>query len=220
MDEARATEKFFLPTPISLSNIYQARIVFPGVRAMVVGASPDAVRTALNANLGDAKLFFDGISIPAKLKPLADDIEVGIYEDSVSQLAAVAAKAPKDVGDAAKAMFERVKPLADALVEEAKAREGEGKKYDAYVAYAKLASWFKKTDYEKPAVAALVELKKDKTVSDELTAQQLLAQARSLLSSGKKADKAGAAGILAALQKKYPNSEAAKAAAKLAASAK
>jgi hypothetical protein len=112
-------------------------------------------------------------------------------------------------------MFERVKPAADKLVEQAKAFEAEGKKYPAYAAYAKVAAWFKKTDYEKPAAAAMAELKKDKAVADELAAQQLLAQARTLISSGKKADKAAATGILAALQKKYPESEAAKAAESL-----
>ena len=43
----------------------------------------------------------------------------------------------------------------------------------------------------------------------------MLDQAKTFLSSSKKAEKESAPGLLAALQKKYPNTEAAKEAAKL-----
>ena len=68
---------------------------------------------------------------------------------------------------------------------------------------------------EKLTSAAVTELKKQKDVQDELAAKQMLDQAKALLASGKKADRPAADGILAVLQKKYPNSEAAKEAAKL-----
>ncbi len=98
----------------------------------------------------------------------------------------------------------------------AKALEGEGKKYPAYVEYAKVAAWFKGTEYEKTATGAVATLKKEKEVQDEIAAKAMLDQAKALLGSSKKADKDSAPAILAALQKKYPNSEAAKEAAKLA----
>jgi hypothetical protein len=161
-------------------------------------------------------MFFDGITIPEKLKALARDLELGQYDPGVAELAALAAKAPKDVQEAAQAMYEKLKPLAEGGLERAKALEGEGKKYAAYAEYAKVASWFKKTDYEKTATAAMAPLKKEKEVQDELAAKQMLDQAKTLLASSKKGDKDSAPAVLAALQKKYPNTEAAKEAAKLA----
>jgi len=158
-------------------------------------------------------MIFDGIKIPDKLKALARDLELGQYDPGIGDLAALAQKSPKD--EALQAMYEKFKPIAEAGLERGKALEGEGKKYGAYLEYAKVASWFKKTEYEKTATAALATLKKDKEVQDEIAARQMLDQAKALLSSSRKGDKESAPGLLAALQKKYPNTEAAKEAAKL-----
>jgi hypothetical protein len=168
----------------------------------------------INKYLADAKPLFAGITIPEKLKAVARDIEMGQYE-AIGDLAALAQKAPKDLQDAAAAMYEKVKPMAETGLERAKAFEADGKKYSAYVEYGKVAAWFKKTDYEKTASAALAVLSKDKDVKDELAAKQMLDQAKSLLASSKKSDKESAPPILAALQKKYPATEAAKEGAKL-----
>ena len=106
--------------------------------------------------------------------------------------------------------------MAEGGLERGKALEGEGKKYAAYVEYAKVATWFKRTEYEKTATAALAPLKKEKEVQEELAAKQMLDQAKALLASSKKAERESAPGLLAVIQKKYPNTEAAKEAAKLA----
>ncbi len=212
VDERRETEKYF-GTQISLKNILQTY-------AFRADGTLDRTTRTTEDLMQEAKFFFDGITVPAKLKPLADDIELGFFENGVPEIASLAQKGSKELGEAAKAMFEKLKGVADGLVSKAKAFDGEGKKYAAYAEYAKVAAWFKKTDYEKPATAAMAELKKDKGVQDELAAKQLLEQARPLLASNKKSDKPAAAGILAAVQKKYPNTEAAKEAARLAESAK
>ena len=81
---------------------------------------------------------------------------------------------------------------------------------------AKVASWFRKTEFEKAGTAGATALKKDKEVQDEIAARQMLDQAKALLASTKKADKEAAPSILQSLQKKYPNTEAAREAAKLA----
>jgi hypothetical protein len=161
-------------------------------------------------------MTFDGITIPEKLKPISRELELGQYDPSLAELAGLAAKGPKDVQPSAQAMYDKLKPLAESGLEKAKALEGDGKKYPAYAEYARVASWFKRTEYEKTATAAMATLKKDKEVQDELAAKGLLDQAKALMSSSKKADKEAAPGLLAALQKKFPNSEAAKEAAKMA----
>lgn len=212
VDERRETEKFF-GTQISLQNILQSY-------AFRADGTLDRSNRTTEDLLQDAKFFFDGITVPAKLKPLADDIELGFFENGVPEIASLAQKGSKELGEAAKAMYDKLKVVADDLVSKAKAFEGEGKKYAAYAEYAKLAAWFKKTEYEKPAAVSMAELKKDKSVQDELNAKQMLDQARPLLASNKKSDKPAAAGILAAVQKKYPATEAAKEAARLAESAK
>ena len=169
---------------------------------------------AINKYVADAKPLFAGITIPEKLRAMARDIEFGQY-DAIGDLAALATKAPKDLQEAATAMYDKVKPMAEAGLERAKAAETDGRKYAAYVEYGKIAAWFKKTEYEKTATAALASLSKDKDVKDEIAARQMLDQAKGLLASSKKSDKESAPSILAALQKKYPNTEAAKEAAKL-----
>jgi hypothetical protein len=214
VDEARETEKQ-LGFTISLQNIYQSALIDPAGKLHRIGADDKDMADAVNRYLPEAKFFFDGLTIPDKLKPLARDLELGFYDPGVAELAALAGKAGKDQ-QGAQAMYEKFKPLAEGALERAKAAEGEGKKYAAYVEYAKVASWFKKTEYEKTATAAMAPLKKEKEVQDELAAKQMLDQAKALLSSSKKAEKESAPALLAVLQKKYPNTEAAKEAAKLA----
>lgn len=212
VDENRETEKP-LGFTISLQNIYQCFIIDPAGKLHRAPSEDKAIADEINKYLPDAKMVFDGIKIPDKLKTLARDLELGQFDPAIGELAAVAQKSPKD--ESIQAMYEKVKPIAESGLERAKALEGEGRKYAAYVEYAKVAAWFKKTDYEKTATAALTPLKKDKEVQDEIAARQMLDQAKALLSSSKKADKESAPAVLAALQKKYPNTEAAKEAAKL-----
>lgn len=187
-------------------------IVDPDGRASPAG-DPEA---SIQRLLPSAKWTFDGIAVPDKLKALARDLELGLYEPGIADLAAVAAKATKELGEAAKAMYAKFTPLAEGGLERGKAAQAEMKPWAAYTEFERVAAWFKKTDFEKQATAALAELKKDKTVKDELAARQLLEQARGLLNSGRKAEAAQAQGLLQALQKKYPATEAAKEAGKQA----
>ena len=214
VDERRETEKA-LGTEISLQNIYQFYVIDPEGKVQGVGSDQKSAMAAVDRNLANAKMLFDGIAVPEKLKAAAREIEMGQYDPTVGELATLAQKGPKALQEAAQQMYGKLKPIAEGGIERAKAFEADGKKYAAYVEYSKVAAGFKKTEYEKPANAALAELKKQKDVQDELAARQMLDQAKALLAGGKKADKPAADGILAVLQKKYPNSEAAKEAAKL-----
>jgi hypothetical protein len=214
VDEAGETQKS-LGFKISLSNIYQWRIIDANGAMHTAPMEAKEIADAVSGYLPSAKLLFEGLTIPDRLKPVARDIELGLFDPAIADLAAAAQKPSKDQ-EAAQAMYEKLKPLAESGLERAKALEAEGKKYPAYIEYSKVASWFKKTDFEKTAQPALAALKKDKEVQDELAAKQMLEQAKALLASSKKGDKENAPGILAALQKKYPNTEAAKEAAKIA----
>jgi hypothetical protein len=214
VDEAGETQKS-LGFKISLQNIYQWRIVDPAGKMHIAPMEAKGLADAINSHLGEAKPLFEGLTIPEKLKSMARDIEFGLYEPAISDLAGLAQKGPKDILEAAQAMYDKVKPMAESMLEHAKASEAEGKKYAAYVEYAKVAAWFRKTDYEKTASAAVTLLKKEKDVQEEIAARQMLDQAKSLLASSKKGDRDSAPGILAALQKKYPNTLAAKEAATL-----
>jgi len=214
VDDQRETEKPFNFT-ISLQNIYQCMLIDPAGKVHRIGADDKAIADEVNKYLPEAKMVFDGITVPEKLKAIARDLELGQYDPGLGQLVGLAQKGPKDIQETAQAMYDKLKPLAEQGLERAKAAEGEGKKYHAYVEYARVAAWFKGTEYEKTATAALAPLKKDKEVQEELAAKEMLDQAKALLASSKKADKDSAPAVLAALQKKYPNSEAAKEAAKL-----
>jgi hypothetical protein len=214
VDDQRETEKPFGFT-ISLQNIYQCMLVDPAGKLHRIAAEDKAIADEVNKHLPEARMVFDGITVPEKLKAIARDLELGQYDPGLGQLSIMAQKGPKDVQEAAQAMYEKLKPLAEQGLERAKAAEGEGKKYAAYVDYAKVAAWFKGTEFEKTASAAMATLKKDKEVQEELAAKAMLDQAKTLLASSKKAEKDSAPALLAALQKKYPNTEAAKEAAKL-----
>jgi len=207
VDEAGETEKAF-GTKISLQNIYQWFLVDPEGRSSPAGFDVPAIKAKIDGMLPRAKFTFDGIAVPAKLKPFAQEIELGHYDPAVSILFA-----SKD--EAAKAMAEKLRPVAESVLEKAKAADGEGRKYAAWTEYARLAAWFKKTDYEKTETAAMAELKKDKGVQEELAAKQMLDQAKALMATGKKPDRAGAVGVLEALRKKYPDTEAKKEADRL-----
>jgi len=213
VDEFRETEKAMGFT-ISLQNIYECFIVDPAGKVRRASGEDKAIAEEINKLLPQAKLTFDGIAVPEKLKALARDLELGQYDPALGDLVALAQKSPKD--ETLQAMVDRFKSIAEAGLERARSLEGEGRKYAAYVEYAKVASWFKKTEFEKTATAAAAALKKDKEVQDEIAARQMLDQAKALLASAKKADKETAPSILGSLQKKYPTTEAAREAAKLA----
>jgi len=215
VDERRETEKPF-GFKISLQNIYQFSLIDPEGKLHRIGLEENQIKEEIDKYLPQAKMMFDGITVPDKLKPMARDLEMGQYDPNIADLAGMASKGAKDLQPTAQAMYDKLKPLAETGLEKAKALESDGKKYAAYVEYARVAAWFKRTDYEKTATAAMALLKKDKEVQDEVNAKAMLDQAKALMSSSKKADKEAAPGLLAALQKKYPNSEAAKEAAGMA----
>jgi len=214
VDDMGETQKS-LGFKISLQNIYQWRIIDAEGRMHNAPFDAKPLADEIAKYLADVKLLFAGITIPEKLKTLARDIEFGFYDPAIGDLAALATKGPKDVQEAAVALYEKVKPLAESGLEKAKAFEADGKKYLAYVEYAKVAAAFRRTDYDKSASAALAVLAKDKDVKDELAAKQMLDQAKGLMASSKKSDREAAPALLAALQKKFPGSEAAKEAARL-----
>jgi hypothetical protein len=214
VDEQRETEKTF-GFKISLQNIYQWYIIDPEGKLHCAPFEEKALTADIDQYFSTAKMTFDGITIPEKLKSLSRELELGQYESNIADLAGLASKGPKDLQPAAQAMYDKLKLLADAGLERAKALEAEGRKYPAYVEYAKVASSFKRTDYEKTATTAMAGLKKDKEVQEEVAAKAMLDQAKALMSSSKKAEKESAPALLAALQKKYPNTEAGKEAAKL-----
>ena len=207
VDEARETEKQ-LGFTISLQNIYQWVLIDPEGKRRNAGSDAKRVEQMVKDLLTQAKMVFDGVTIPEKLKPLARDIEMGIYDPAVGEIASLAQKNQ----EAAKAMYEKLKPMAEGGIERAKAASG----WEAYQEYERVAAWFRKTEYEKTATAAMTELRKDKAIKDELAARQMLDQARPLLASGKKAEKAQAQGVLQACAKKYPETQAGKEAARLA----
>lgn len=210
VDESRATEAAY-GHQISLSNIMQWNLVDPEGEQ-----GRGLVKDFIEQNLSRAKFLFDGIAVPAKLRPLAQEIEMGQYEPYVGELAAAAQKGAKDIQEPAKAMFERVRPFAEKALEAAKAFESNKQLYLAYQEYAKVAAWFKKTEFEAPAAKAMAQLKKEKEVQQELAAQQVLAQAKALRASSKKPDQAQGLALLQMIPKKYPGTEAAKEAEKLA----
>lgn len=207
VDEQNQTEKQF-GFSISLQNIYQWILITPAGKPGPIPFETAGIKAAVDRHLPDAKFTFDGLTIPAKLKPLAAELELGIYEPGIAELAKA-----KDA--TAQAMYAKLQPLADKGLESAKALETEGRKGAAYFEYARVAAWFRRTDYEKTATAAMALLKKEKPVQDEIAARGLLDQAKALLATGKKPDAATAQAVLAALQKKYPETDAAKSAAKL-----
>jgi hypothetical protein len=209
VDERRETESQY-GFKISLQNIMQWVMYDPeGNRVQ------GNIVQEINSLLPKTTWLFDGITIPEKLKPIAHDIEFGVFEPSIAELALIAQKGSKDLQEPAKAMFEKIKGMATQGLEKAKGLEGEGKKYAAYVEYARVGSWFRHTEFEKTATTAMADLKKDKEVQEEVAAKQILDQAKALLASSKKSDRESAPALLALLQKKYPNTEAAKEAAKL-----
>lgn len=211
VDEANETEKAY-GLQISLQNIYQWVIIDPEGKSRSAGSDAKRAEQMIKDLLPQAKMFFDGITVPEKLKPLAREIEMGNYDPAAGEISSLSQKGPKDLQEAAKAMFEKLKPIAEGGIERGKAAQG----WAAYKEYERVAAWFKKTEYEKTATAAMTELKKDKAVKDEIAARQMLDQARALLASSKKAEKAQAQGLLQACAKKYPETEAGQSAARLA----
>ena len=89
VDESRATEKAY-GISISLQNIYQWIVVDPEGNSAAVGSAVERVKTLVDQLLPKAKLFFDGIDIPARLKPQAAAIEMGQFVPGIAAVASLA----------------------------------------------------------------------------------------------------------------------------------
>lgn len=216
VDESRATERAY-GIAISLSNIYQWFVVDPGGALHQVGSSADGARLLVDRYLPSAKLFFDGIDVPEKLKPHAQAIEMGTFEPAVAVIAALARrKSSSEAGSAAVEMYKRLSAVAEEGLKRAAEHEEAGRLFAAYTEYDRVARWFRKTDHEKTAAKKLSTLKRDKSVKEELAAQKMLEKARSLLVSKRTSDQKSARAYLQAIAKKYPETEAGKEAARLA----
>ena len=215
VDEFRATERAY-GIAISLSNIYQWFVVDPEGNRTRVGASAEAARGLVDRFLPEAKLLFEGIEIPTKLKAHAGAIEMGQYVPGISIVAALAGRGgSSETAKAAVEMFKRLSPMAEAALERAAALEEEGKKFAAYREYDKVARWFKKTDYEKTAAKKISTLKRDKTIKTELTALKALEKAKALLASKRSSDRRNGKATLQAIAQKYPDTEAGREARRL-----
>ena len=218
VDESRATEKAY-GISISLSNIYQWFVIDPEGNTTRVGASADRARQLVDQYLPQAKLLFEGISIPDKLKAPAGAIELGQYAPGIAMIAALAKRGgTSEVAKAAVEMYSRLSPMAVAGLERAAALEVEEEKFAAYREYDRIARWFKKTDYEKTATKKISTLKRDKTVKTEIAAMRMLDQAKALLGSKRSSDKKKGNAYLQAIAKKYPDTWAGKEAARMSSS--
>lgn len=212
-DDTRRTEKAY-GLAISLQNIYSFIYIDPEGKKTPLGSNLAAALQLIERDLPKAKFFFDGIEVPEKLRPLTREIELGRYDPFVGEIATVAKKGPKELQEAATLLWEKLKPIADSMVEQAAALEKEGKKYPAYKEYVRLLTRFKRTEYEPIATKAILALQKQKEVASELAARALLDQALGLLNA-KPENKVGAGNLIGILLKKYPNTEAAEEAQKL-----
>ncbi len=212
VDEQRATEKAFGVSKIGLQNIYQWVIVDPEGASRVTGPDAKTAEKAIQDLLPRAKNVFDGIALPEALKPLARQLEMGIYDATICELITHSKKGPKDVRESAQAMYKKLEPLAAEAIDRARAAGG----WAAYKEYESVQAWFRGSEHEKTATAALAALRKDKEVKAELAARTSFDQARALLDSSDKAEQAQGKTLLRQCAKRHPDTEAGQKAAKLA----
>lgn len=212
VDMDRSFEKASgLDNPISLQNIYQARIITPD--GELVPANPGAINTSVDQYLSKAAWKIDPKDVPDPLKLAWQFLEIGNFNQAAASLGN-AQKSLKD--DAGKAVAEKIKTAImteyNNAINPAKEAEAAGNAWNALKGYQLAAVQFSSLPEVKELKTKIAKLSTDPAVTKELKAAKLWNDAQTAARSPNAATQKRAIQQAQQVVKDYPNTEAATAA--------
>ncbi len=207
-DASRELETRMGITPIGLDNIKQ--VAFISADGRVQRGDWTNVPGTIERALQGASWQVDPAKIPAELKSAWRAIEVGQYAAAARDVTKSLKSGDQETKQAAESLFAIVKTDLDKDTNAAWAF-GEAKDYyRAHVAMTQLQERFKGYEIPEKILNSSKWLAKQKSVTDEAAAQELLQEAKPLLGSPITAVKKSAVSRLNNVLKRFPDTEAAK----------
>jgi peroxiredoxin len=198
-------------TQISLSNIWQFRVI----DANGVVAGYDMSADAITKALSNVKWTYKDDGYDPKLDYIVEGLEWNQYVPAMTALKPYLKQRTK-TGESAKALFEKVKKtVGEPWATEADAAAATDKPR-AYELYSKLAACFGDDALGKHATDELKKLKTDKAVMNELAARRMYMQLYSVMSKASPKQKGDVIGYCNSISTKYPESPTGQRAAALA----
>jgi thiol-disulfide isomerase/thioredoxin len=212
VDQDRSFEKASgLENPISLQNIYQARIITPA--GELVPASAQNVNTSVDRYLSQAAWKIDPKDVPDTLKLAWQFLEIGNFNQAAASLGN-AQKSIKD--DAGKAAAEKIKAAITAefnnATASAKQAEESGNAWNALKGYKLAAQQFSSLPEANELKTKMTKLQSDPAVVKELKAAKLWTDAQNAARSPNAATQKRALQQAQQVVREFPDTEAAAAA--------
>lgn len=212
VDQDRSFEKASgMENPISLQNIYQARIITPD--GEFVPANSQALNQSVEQYITKASWKLDPKEVPDPLKLAWQFMEIGNFNQASAALVS-SQKAIKD--DAGKAAAEKIKSVILAeynnAIAPAKEAEAAGNAWTALKGYQVAAQQFSSLPESKDLKAKITKLGTDPAVAKEIRAAKLWNDAQTAARSPNAATQKRAIQQAQQVVKEYPNTEAATAA--------
>lgn len=212
VDQDRSFEKACgLDNPISLQNIYQARIITPD--GELVGANAQALNQSVDQHLSKASWKLDPKDVPDALKLAWQFMEIGNYNQAAASLT-TAQKFLKD--DAGKAAADKIKTAITTeynnALAPAKEAEAAGDAWAALKSYQTIAQQFSSLPEAAELKTAMTKLNADPKVVKEMKAAKLWVAAQNAARQPNPATKKRAVQMAEQIIKELPDTEAAQAA--------
>jgi thiol-disulfide isomerase/thioredoxin len=212
VDQDRSFEKASgMENPISLQNIYQARIITPD--GDFVPANSQALNQSIEQYIGKASWKLDPKEVPDSLKLAWQFMEIGNFNQAAASLANVQ-KTLKD--DAGKAAAEKIKTAIlteyNNAIAPAKSAEAAGDAWAALKTYQTAAQQFSSLPEVAGLKTTMTKLSADPKVVKELKAAKLWLAAQNAATQPNPATKKRAIQMAEQIVKELPETEAAKAA--------
>lgn len=212
VDQDRSFEKASgLDNPISLQNIYQARLITPDGNLVV--ANSQALNQSVEQYLSKASWKLDPKDVPDPLKLAWQFMEIGNFNQAAANLSS-AQKSLKD--EAGKAAAEKIKAVITAeynnAIAPAKEAEAAGNAWAALKTYQTAAQQFSSLPETAGLKTTITKLSADPKVIRELKAAKLWAAAQNAANQPNPATKKRAIQMAEQLVKELPETDAAKAA--------
>lgn len=212
VDQDRSFEKASgLDNPISLQNIYQARIITP--EGELVGANAGAVNQSVDQHLSRASWKIDPKEVPDPLKLAWQFLEIGNFNQASASLTSAQNSLKDDTG---KAAAEKIKAVISAefnnAIAAAKEAEAAGNAWAALKGYKLAVQQFSSLPETKELKTTITKLSADPAVVSELKAGKLWNEAQLAARSPNAATQKRAIQQAQQVVREYPNTEAATAA--------
>lgn len=216
VDVDRSLERFAKVGEISLQNISQLSVITP--QGELQRGSWSDWEGTIERYISDAKWRIDPTEIPAALKPIWQNVELGNFGAALSALA----KSKKFKDEKSQAAIEKLNgAITDEFNEQlaaAKSAEEAGNKWGAYQRYHAMTVMFKSLPDAKEVKDAEKKLAADTAVAREIKAATMLAKATQSKGSSSAAGEKRRTAALQAIVKDYADTAAGKQAQELLAS--